>query len=147
MPYTARVLRVDLSAGTSSVEEIAPEVLRTWIGGSGLGVHYLMQEVPPGVAWDDPENRVFIFSGPLGNTRPYIADNAKLNELVKPLFQDAKEFGGGSLYNWGTAGGVSGAARGGWLPIKNYTTSVFEEHEQVSGQYLRGKFEWKTNPC
>ena len=66
---------------------------------------------------------------------------------MKPLFQDAKEFGGGSLYNWGTAGGVSGAARGGWLPIKNYTTSIFEEHEQVSGQYLRGNFEWKTNPC
>jgi len=69
MPYTARVLRVDLSSGSTSVEDVAPEVLRKWIGGTGLGVHYLMQEVPPGVEWDAPENRVFIFSGPLGNTR------------------------------------------------------------------------------
>src|SRR4029079_12597182 len=47
-----------------------------------------------------------------GKVRPFIADNGKLNELVKPLFVDAKEFGGGSLYNWGTAGGGPGAARG-----------------------------------
>ena len=69
MPYTARLLRVDLSTGTTSDEEVAPEILRKWIGGAGLGVHYLMQEVPPSVQWDDPENRVFIFAGPLGNTR------------------------------------------------------------------------------
>ena len=79
--------------------------------------------------------------------RAPIADKQKVNELAKPLFEDAKEFGGGSLYDWGTAGGVSGAARGGWLPIKNYTTSVFDEHEQVGGQYIRGHFEWKNNPC
>ena len=69
MPYTARMLRVDLSNGTTSDEDVAPDVLRKWIGGTGLGVHYLMQEVRPGVEWDDPENRVFIFAGPLGNTR------------------------------------------------------------------------------
>ena len=288
MPYTGRMLRVDLSRGTSSVEDVDPDVLRKWIGGTGLGVHYLMQEVPPGVEWDDPENRVIISTGPLagtrvsgtgtvsavfkgpmnnlagatqangylgaflrsqgylgiilqgkadglkriaidengvritdattyaglpvwqledtirgeegltdkqlsvfgigpagehkvrfsalvgdrghvashngigavlgekgvkaitckrGKVRPHVADNAKLNELVKPLFVDAKEFGGGAIFNWGTGGGVSGAARGGWLPIKNYTTSIFEEHEKISGQYLRGNFEWKTNPC
>jgi aldehyde:ferredoxin oxidoreductase len=288
MVYSAKLLRVNLSTGSTSVEQVEPDVLRAWIGGTGLGVYHLLKEVPTGVEWDAPENPVFIFTGPLANTRvsgtgtisavfkgpmnglagstqangylgafmrsqgyegiilegqadrltrlhidesgvklldatqyaglgvwqledtirtkeglnekqlsvfgigpagehkvrfaalvgdrghvashngvgavlgaknlkaitcrrgkvrPAIADNAKLNELVKPLFVDAKEFGGGSLYNWGTAGGVSGAARGGWLPIKNYTTSIFEEHEQVSGQYLRGNFEWKTNPC
>ena len=82
-----------------------------------------------------------------GKVRRSSPTTAKLNELVKPLFVDAKEFGGGAIFNWGTGGGVSGAARGGWLPIKNYTTSIFEEHEKVSGQYLRGNFEWKTNPC
>ena len=24
---------------------------------------------------------------------------------------------------------------------------MFEDHEKVSGQYLRGNFQWKTNPC
>ena len=28
-----------------------------------------MQEVPPGVEWDDPENRVIISTGPLAGTR------------------------------------------------------------------------------
>src|SRR5205085_5232366 len=69
MPYTARLLRIDLSNGATSAEDLEPDILRTWIGGAGLGVHYLLQEVPPGVEWDDPENRVFSFSGPLGNTR------------------------------------------------------------------------------
>jgi aldehyde:ferredoxin oxidoreductase len=288
MTLAARLLRVDLSTGQTADEHVPPDVLRTWVGGTGIGVYYLMKEVPPGVEWDDPENRVIIATGPLANTRvsgtgttsavfkgpmtdlagatqangylgaflrshgydglilqgkadrltrlhidehgvklmdaepyrglgvwqledkireeeslnekqlsvfgigpagenlvkfaafvgdrghvashngvgavlgakklkaisvkrgkvkPYIADNAKLNELVKPLFQDAKEYGGGSLYAWGTAGGVSGAARGGWLPIKNYTTSIFEDHEKISGQYIRGNFEWKSNPC
>jgi len=279
---------VNLATGTTSVDEVPADVLRKWLGGTGLGVYYLLKEVKPGVEWDSPENPVFIFTGPLANTRvsgtgtisavfkgpmnglagatqangylgaflrsqgyegliiegqatalprlhidengvklldgtkyaglgvwqledtiradeglnekqlsvfgigpagenkvrfsafvgdrghvashngigavlgvknlkaiscrrgkvrPNIADNARLNELVKPLFQDAKEFGGGGIYNWGTGGGVSGAARGGWLPIKNYTTSIFEEHEKVSGQYIRGNFLWKTNPC
>lgn len=285
---TARLLRVDLSTRTTNVEEVPAEVVRKWVGGTGLGVHYLYNEVPPEVQWDDPENRVIIATGPLGNTRfsgtgtiscvfkgpmtglagatqangylgaflrsqgyegliiqgkadrltqihidengvelrdaeqfaglgvwqledkvreiegmtdkqlsvfgigpagengvrfaalvgdrghvashngvgavlgakklkaisckrgkqkSYIADQKKVNELATPLFQDAKEFGGGSLYASGTAGGLSGAARGGWLPIKNYTTSVFPEHEQINGQYIREHFEWKNNPC
>ena len=69
MPYTGRMLRVDLTNGTSSVEEVESDVLRKWIGGTGLGVHYLMQEVPPGVECDDPENRVIISTGPLAGTR------------------------------------------------------------------------------
>jgi aldehyde:ferredoxin oxidoreductase len=185
MPYTARLLRVDLSAGTSSVEEIAPDVLRKWIGGSGLGVWQLEDTIRAEEGLNEKQLSVFgvgpagehrvrfaalvgdrghvashngvgavlgekgvkAISCKRGKVRPFIADNARLNTLVKPLFEDAKEFGGGSLYNWGTAGGVSGAARGGWLPIKNYTTSMFEDHEKVSGQYLRGNFQWKTNPC
>jgi aldehyde:ferredoxin oxidoreductase len=82
-----------------------------------------------------------------GKTKPFVADPKRLNELVTPLFVDARDFGGASIYNWGTAGGLSNAARGGWLPVKNYTTSVFPEHERVNGQYIRGHFKWKTNPC
>src|SRR5262249_41351966 len=48
---------------------------------------------------------------------------------------------------WGTGGGVSSAAIGGWLPVRNYQTSVFPEHEQVNGQFLRTHFKIKNNPC
>src|SRR6476620_5006530 len=66
---TGRVLRVDLSSGQTSVEEVPADVLRKWVGGTGLGAHYLMKEVPPEVQWDDPENRVIIATGPMANSR------------------------------------------------------------------------------
>ena len=66
---TARVLRVDLSKRTTGVEEVPAEVVRKWIGGTGLGAYYLYKEVGPEVDWDDPENKVIIATGPLGNTR------------------------------------------------------------------------------
>lgn len=285
---TARVLRVNLTDRTTSVEEVPPDVVRKWVGGVGLGVYYLYKEVPPGVNWDDPENKVIIATGPLANTRfsgsgticcvfkgpmtelagstqangylgaflrsqgydaiilegqanrlthlhidengvelrdaehlagigtwkledtiraaeglnekqlsvfgigpagenqsrfaalvgdrghvashngvgavlgakklkaisckrgkqkAPIADPKKVNDLARPLFEDARDYAGGGLYASGTAGGLSGAARGGWLPVKNYTTSVFPEHEQINGQYIREHFEWKNNPC
>ena len=288
MALTGRVLRVDLSSGTTWAEEVSAELMRKWVGGTGLGVHYLMNEVKPETQWDDPENIVVIATGPLANTRvsgtgttscvfkgpmtdlagatqangylgafmrsqgydailvegkadrlthlhigdegvslhdathltcvgtweledrirtamglndkqlsvfgigpagenlvkfaafvgdrghvaahngvgavlgskklkaisckrgkirPTVADPARLNQIVNPLFEDARDYAGGGLYAWGTAGGVSGAARGGWLPIKNYTTSVYPEHEQMGGQYIRSNFEWKNNPC
>src|SRR3712207_2629898 len=69
MTLTARLLRVDLSTGQTADEVVPPDVLRTWVGGTGIGVYYLYKEVPPGVEWDDPENRVIIATGPLANTR------------------------------------------------------------------------------
>src|SRR5919205_2000131 len=69
MTLTARLLRVDLSTGQTADEVVPPDVLRKWVGGTGIGVYYLNKEVPPGVEWDDPENKVIIATGPLANTR------------------------------------------------------------------------------
>ena len=68
MELTARVLRVNLANRTTSVEDLPAEVVRKWIGGTGLGVYFLY-EVPPGIEWDDPRNKVIIAAGPLANTR------------------------------------------------------------------------------
>jgi len=43
-------------------------MLRKFIGGAGLGVKILLDEVPPGVQWFDPENRFIIATGPLNGT-------------------------------------------------------------------------------
>ena len=67
--YIGRVLRVDLSTGKISVEPLDDSILRKFIGGAGLGARYLYDEVPPGVEWSDPENRLLFFSGPFGGTR------------------------------------------------------------------------------
>lgn len=66
--YMGRVLRVDLAQNRLSDEALDVATLRTWVGGTGLGAKYLYDEVPPGVAWDASENRLMVFSGPLGGT-------------------------------------------------------------------------------
>jgi aldehyde:ferredoxin oxidoreductase len=64
-----KMLRVDLTSGTCSDEELTPEVARMWLGGVGLGAKILYDEVPPGVEWNDPENRLIIAAGPLAGTK------------------------------------------------------------------------------
>ena len=55
--YHGRLLRVDLTRRQISVETLAPDILRQYLGGTGLGVSLLYAEVPPEVGWDNPENR------------------------------------------------------------------------------------------
>ena len=66
--YMGRILRVNLSEGTFWSEALAPDTLRKWVGGVGLGADILYREVPPGVEWSDPENRLIWTSGPLAGS-------------------------------------------------------------------------------
>ncbi len=286
--YSGRLLRVDLTEGTTEREDFEAEKLREYVGGTGFGARLLHREVPPEVAWNDPRNRVIIATGPLGGTRLsgsgtfslvsvgpmtgfaaatqangffgaflrlsglegivlqgaapelcylYIhdgegelrpaghlagldtwetedairgelgyskaqmsvygigpagenqvrfagvfgdkghaaahngvgavfgskrlkaiavargqqkvplADPEGLRRLVGPLFEHAREANGGILYQWGTGGFLSPIALTGQLPIKNYTTSLFPEHEQINGEYIRTHFQLTPNPC
>jgi aldehyde:ferredoxin oxidoreductase len=67
--YVGRILRVDLTQERITIESFDDSILRKFIGGAGLGAKYLYDEVPPGVEWSDPENRLLFFSGPFGGTR------------------------------------------------------------------------------
>jgi len=285
--YTGKILRVDLTRGSIHEEPLEPEMVEKYLGGTGFGVEYLYREVPPGVEWDDPENRIIMATGPLGGTivsgtgtfslvtkgpmtnlavstqangmwgaflkfagydgviiqgkspkwvylhiedgkaelrdaSPILGKNtwdmedavkqdvgtsrqvsafgvgpagenlvrfaivagdkghiaskngcgcvmgAKrlkavaitrsrrplsirhkdlLPERAKALDQDSKTARGGLLYKWGTGGGFSAAALGGYLPTRNYTTNIFSEHELMNGQYLRTHFEERSKPC
>jgi aldehyde:ferredoxin oxidoreductase len=66
--YVGKMLRVDLTTG--SIREIALDagLLRKYVGGVGLGARFLYDEVPPGVEWDSPENRIIFATGPLAGT-------------------------------------------------------------------------------
>jgi aldehyde:ferredoxin oxidoreductase len=287
--YAGDLLRVDLSSGTLRAERLEEDCLRRWVGGTGLGTHYLYEAVKPGIEWSDPRNIVAVASGPLAGSSisgagtfsavfkgpmtnlagatqangyfgafmrfcgydgfvlegisdrpvyllftdegPQLRDASdlwgldtnqtedalhsalglgerqlsvfsvgpaaehgvlftglvgdrghiaahnglgavlarkrvkaivavrgkhkipfrnpeRLKGLAAAIFEHANQFNGqGMLYNWGTGGGLSNAAVGGWLPIRNYQTSVFPEHEQVSGMYVRQHFAMKPSPC
>jgi len=67
--HTGKILRVNLSQKKiSTADNNDPAVLRRCVGGMGLGARILYEEVPPGVQWSDPENRIILATGPLGGT-------------------------------------------------------------------------------
>ena len=66
--YNGKILRVDLTRNSLGDEYLDEATLRKYLGGVNLGVKILCEEVPPGVEWNSPANRVIIASGPLGGT-------------------------------------------------------------------------------
>ena len=67
--YAGKILRVDLTNERITEEILDNETLRKYVGGTALGAKFLYEEVPPGVEWSDPENRIMFFTGPLSGTR------------------------------------------------------------------------------
>ncbi|MDY6825570.1 MAG: aldehyde ferredoxin oxidoreductase C-terminal domain-containing protein [Bacillota bacterium] len=66
--YTGNLLCFDLDTKTFIKEELPHELLKKWLGGTGLGVKYMYEEVPPDTSWDDPANILVIATGPLAGT-------------------------------------------------------------------------------
>src|SRR5690554_787383 len=66
--YTGRIARINLSTRQVKYELPDGEIIRKFLGGTGLGIYYLYNEVSPDVDWSDPENRFILMSGPLGGT-------------------------------------------------------------------------------
>lgn len=66
--YAGEILRVDLNKGKTERFTIGENVLRNFVGGTGLGAKFLYDEVPPGIEWSDPQNRLIFAAGPLNAT-------------------------------------------------------------------------------
>ncbi|UCD08999.1 MAG: hypothetical protein JSU79_11730 [Dehalococcoidales bacterium] len=67
--YAGKIIRVDLTTGTTNEEFPKEEILKKWIGGAGLGAMYLYDEVDPDIDCFFPENRLIFTTGPLAGTR------------------------------------------------------------------------------
>jgi len=66
--YVGRILRVDLSTHRIEEQEVSPELARTWLGGNGLGVKILWDEVSESIDPLSPENVLILATGPLVGT-------------------------------------------------------------------------------
>jgi aldehyde:ferredoxin oxidoreductase len=66
--YMGKILRVDLSNENTITENFDEKTYRKYIGGVGIGIKILYDEVPPGTSWSDPENRLILATGPLNGT-------------------------------------------------------------------------------
>jgi len=67
--YAGKLLRVDLTSERITQEVLDRAILKKFLGGVGIGGYYLYEEVPPGVEWYEPGNRIIIATGPLTGTK------------------------------------------------------------------------------
>ncbi|MHB1295252.1 MAG: aldehyde ferredoxin oxidoreductase family protein [Anaerolineae bacterium] len=63
--YHGKILHVDLTSGTTTIEEPSESFYRATMGGSGLAMHYLLRMVPAGIDPLGPENVLVISTGVL----------------------------------------------------------------------------------
>ena len=74
--YADRILRVDLNTHRTWTEPLPPiDVLRKYVGGTGLALYYLAKETPRGAKAGDPEVPLIIMTGPLAGTRAPSSSN------------------------------------------------------------------------
>jgi len=66
--FIGKILRVDLSEGKISEEEIQEDMARRYIGGVGIATKYLYDEVPKVADPLGPENLLILMTGPLTGT-------------------------------------------------------------------------------
>ena len=67
--WKGKLLRVDLSAGTSREEALDPKVAKDYIGGRGLGIYLMNQEMDPKADPLSEENMMVLATGPLTGTK------------------------------------------------------------------------------
>lgn len=68
MSYTGNVLRINLTSGQSKIEDLNRDWAEDYLGGKGLGIKYLYEELTPGIAPLSPENKIILMTGPLTGT-------------------------------------------------------------------------------
>ena len=68
--HRPHVLRVDLAEGTIEHQLLLDEnVLRKYVGGTGLGMYLLLNEASPQAQSTDPDAPLIFMLGPLTETR------------------------------------------------------------------------------
>ena len=98
--YWQKLLRVDLTNKKTSVEPIAEEDLKRFIGGAGLAAEILRREVPAKIDSYDPKNLAIFGAGPFQG--PPIAGGAKFSMAgISPVTGTFGDTAAGA--DWGPA--------------------------------------------
>jgi len=63
--YNGKILRVDLSHGTLSTEELGDAFYRRYFGGRGMISYFLLRELAAGIDPLSPENKLIFATGPV----------------------------------------------------------------------------------
>jgi len=66
--WMGKILRIDLHNGEIKERRLDPEIAKWYIGGRGLGIYYLNEEMDPKCDPLSPENLLVMGTGPLTGT-------------------------------------------------------------------------------
>ena len=64
--YSGKIAHINLTDKTVQMEHLSADTLRKWVGGASLGAKYMLELIPVGCNWNDPQNVIAILGGPLG---------------------------------------------------------------------------------
>ena len=95
--YTGKILHADLTTGELSIEEPEEKFYRTYMGGSAMGMHYVLKETPPGVEPMSPKNVLALCTGVVTGTP--ISGQSRLTSVAKsPLTGCIGDAQGGGFF-------------------------------------------------
>ena len=98
--YNGKILHVDLTAGSLTVEEPEEAFYRKYLGGSAMGMHYILRDMPKGVDPLSPENVLTLMAGV--TTGAAISGQSRLNANAKSPI----------------SGGIGDSQSGGFFPAE-----------------------------
>ena len=79
--WTGKILRVNLSNGSSVIQDIHPDLLHQFLGGRGLGAYFVYTEVAPDCDPLGPENILAFCSGSLTGIRVPTGGRSSMSTL------------------------------------------------------------------
>lgn len=98
--YNGKILHVDLTNGALTTEEPPESFYRKYLGGSAMGMHYILRDVPKGADPLGPENVLTLFAGV--TTGAAISGQSRLNANAKSPI----------------SGGIGDSQSGGFFPAE-----------------------------
>lgn len=63
--YNGKILRVNLTSGAITVDNLDEKFCRKYVGGAGFNTYFMMKELKPGIDPLGPENKMFFMMGPM----------------------------------------------------------------------------------
>lgn len=112
--YNGKILHVDLTKGALTVEEPDEVFYRKYLGGSAMGMHYILREMPKGADPLGPENVLTLFTGV--TTGAAISGQSRINANAKSPI----------------SGGIGDSQGGGFFPAEM-------KFSGVDGIVIKGK--------
>ena len=137
--YNGKILHVDLTKGELTVEEPEEAFYRKYLGGSAMGMHYILREMPKGADPLGPENVLTLMTGV--TTGAAISGQSRINANAKsPISGGIGDSQGGGFFPAELKfAGFDGIVIKGKSPEPVYLAIVEGNAELRDAAHLMGK--------